>query len=111
MSMKKLLSVLLALALFAAPLCAAAGEGAEAPAEKAIYSKTWLCGPSYGYSTAVAVLVVTNDPARKEMTPEQVAEEIRFIPFDGDAGVYEAGAGEPAGEKAEITSLSDSIHS
>ena len=108
MSMKKLLSVLLALALFASLLCAAAEESAETPAEKTVYSKTWLCGPSYGYSTAVAVLVVTNDPARKEMTPEQVAEEIRFIPFDGDAGIYGTGNGEPAGEKAEITSLSDS---
>lgn len=102
--MKKRLSLLLVLAMIAAPLCA----GAEPAGEQAYYSKAWLGGQAYGYNTDAAVLVLTNDPARKTLTPEQVAGEIRFCPFDEAAGLYAVGREEPAGDRAEILSLSDS---
>ena len=91
--MKRLFSFLLALLLMTLPLCAVAEEGAGTGADGTYYSKAWLCNPAYGYAKDVTVLVVTNDPARKEMTPEQVAAEIRFIPFDAAAGVYGTGEG------------------
>ena len=101
--MKRLLSILLALALLAAPLCAPAEEAAEAPA----YTKAWICGAPYGYGTTASVLVLSDGTSRRGLTPEQVAEEIRFCPFDEASGLYAPGEGEPAGERAEIVSLSD----
>lgn len=106
--MKKLISVLLVLVLWAAVLPAGAEEAAEASGSAPCYCKAWLCGSPYGYGADTAVLVMTNDPGRRAMTPEQVAEEIRFFPFDEAAGLYAAGDGEPAGDRAQITALSDS---
>ena len=101
--MKRLLSILLTLVLLAAPLCAPAEEAAETPA----YTKAWICGAPYGYGTTASVLVLSDGTSRRGLTPEQVAEEIRFCPFDEASGLYAPGEGEPAGERAEIVSLSD----
>ena len=101
--LKRLLSILLTLVLLAAPLCAPAEEAAETPA----YTKAWICGAPYGYGTTASVLVLSDGTSRRGLTPEQVAEEIRFCPFDEASGLYAPGEGEPAGERAEIVSLSD----
>lgn len=101
--MKKLLSILLILVLLTVPLCAPAEEAGAAPA----YVKAWICGTSYGYGSSVTVLVMSDGTSRRALTPEQVAEEIRFCPFDGASGLYAPGEGEPAGDRAEIVSLSD----
>ena len=101
--MKRLLSILLTLALTAAPLCAPAEDTAEVPA----FTKAWICGAPYGYGTTASVLVMAEGTSRRALTPEQVAEEIRFCPFDEAAGFYVSGEGEPAGDRAEIISLSD----
>ena len=101
--MKKLISFLLILLLLAVP----ALVPAEAAAGDTCYNKTWLSGAAYGYNTTLAVLVATDDPAYGSRTQEQMMEEIRFCPFDEAAGLYTAGEGEPAGDRAEIRSLSD----
>ena len=101
--MKRIVSVLLALSLLWAFLGAAAGE----PAAEVYFSKTWIGCAAYGYNRNVPVLVATNDPARGRMTAEDVAGEILYFPFDGAAGLYAAGEGEPAGERAEILYLSE----
>ena len=101
--MKRLISILLALILLAAPLCAPAEETAETPA----YTKAWICGAPYGYGTTAYVLAMADGTSRRALTPEQVAEEIRFCPFDEATGLYISGEGEPAGDRAEIVSLSD----
>ncbi len=101
--MKKLLAVLLALILLAAPVCVQA----EAAAEPVIYSRTWLPGAAYGYNTTLVLLVATNDPAQKHKTQDDIAEGIRFCPFDKVTGLYTTGSGEPAGDRVEIRSLSD----
>ena len=62
--MKKWLSLLLALALTAAPLCAPAEEAAEVPA----FTKAWICGAPYGYGTTASVLVLSDGTSRRGLT-------------------------------------------
>ena len=100
--MKKLLAFLTALILLAASVCAAAEETGD----PVYFSKAWLTGSAYGYGTTVAFLMAANDPGHGSKTPEQIAGEIRFCPFDEAAGLYAAGDGEPAGDRAEIRSVS-----
>ena len=101
--MKRMVSALLALLL----LWVCSGAYGETAAETVYYSKTWIGCAAYGYNRNVPVLVATNDPARGKMTAEDVAGEILYFPFDGAAGLYAAGEGEPAGERAEILYLSE----
>lgn len=99
--MTKILSLLTALALVSALCCAVAGA-----AETACYRVAWTDGPAYGYGPVdVPVLVITNDPAQGPVTEASALEEIRFWPFDPEAGLYPAGDGEPAGSRAEILDL------
>ena len=98
--MKRLLSILLTLVLLAAPLCAPA-EGAG---ETAHYTRAWVCGAAYGYDPEVSLLVLSDDPGREGLSPE----EVRFCPFDEASGLYVSGEGEPAGDRAEVVSLSGS---
>ena len=100
--MKKLLAFLTALILLAASVCAAAEETGD----PVYFSKAWLTGSAYGYGTTVAFLMAANDPGHGSKTPEQIAGEIRFCHFDEAAGLYAAGDGEPAGDRAEIRSVS-----
>ena len=62
----------------------------------------WVCSGAYGETAAETVY-----SARGKMTAEDVAGEILYFPFDGAAGLYAAGEGEPAGERAEILYLSE----
>ena len=90
--MKRLLSILLTLVLLAAPLCAPA-EGAG---ETAYYTRAWVCGAAYGYDPEVSLLVLSDDPGREGLSPE----DVRFCPFDEASGLYVSGEGEPAGDRA-----------
>lgn len=86
--------------LLLTPPPAAAGEEAYA-------LHAYLCVKPYAAGPAdVAVLAATEDPGRSALTEADIAAEILFFPFDAAAGLYASG-GAPAGEKAEILTLSD----
>lgn len=94
--MKKILAALLCVVFLAAalPLQPATGEAAaEAPA----WRKAWLCGPHYGYRADVTALVLSDEPE----------QAVRYVPFDSEEGLYAAGEGEDAGDRAEVTYLSE----
>ena len=102
--MKKILAFILCIVFLAAALPPATAE--DTAAEETAWLKAWLCGPHYGYRGDITALLLSNDPEQDKKTEAEIAENIRFVPFYSETGLYAAAEDGAAGERAEITYLS-----
>ena len=82
-------------------------ETTDEPAEEAVYRKTWLSGPHYGYRREVAASVLSGNPGQGPKTEEEIVMNIRFVPFDSEKGLYATDKEENAGDRVEITNISE----